>query len=147
MAEPFSAEARAEHRRFPRMSIKLQVRYKRLKQGDISPAAGSMGEDVGAGGMAMRCSQELPAGQLLMLSIYLPPENLQTQAGGESVPEQACTPIAVLARVAWTSQKNSGEFLTGVQFLDLNRNHRKLLKAFLVNFHLDQPDSFLYQAE
>jgi len=46
--------------------------------------------------------------------------------------------------VAWCGGKGKKQHQLGLQFLDLNREHRKVLKAFLVEYGLDHPNSNLY---
>ncbi len=146
MAEFFTGQAGAENRRYPRLKLKLWVHYRPLKQGES--AAGpleSLAEDVGARGTAVRSSHAMRIGQLLMVTLYLPPENKRGEA--DTLPifaEKDCLPVDILSRVVWCRAKDEHEFLLGIQFLDPDPSHRRRLKDFLVDYNLDKPESALY---
>ncbi len=143
-ARVYKGKTYAEHRRFPRMKFKLWVHFKCLERGGSSLSLESLAEDLGAGGMAMRSDHQLKGGQLLMLTLFLPPEDKRVD--GEEMliySEKECMPVDVLARVAWCEPR-AEEFMLGLQFLDLDQANRTKLKAFLVDYNLDRPDSALY---
>ncbi|MCD4813781.1 PilZ domain-containing protein [bacterium] len=142
-SEAFKAEANAERRRFTRMPIKIQVRFRCLDRGNISEPQADLAEDLGAGGLMMHSEQNLPLNQNLMVIIYLPPTEKRF-TDPKDVPEEECLEVEVLSRVAWSAAAPQGGFMIGIQFLDLDQNNRKWLKEFLVDFKLDQPDSSLY---
>ncbi len=144
MAVDYKGQTRAEHRRYPRIQMKLWVHFKCLDKGTISQDLESLAEDLGAGGMAMRSDRKLQMGQLLMLTLYLPPEGKRESSDTLIYSEKDSVPISILSRVVWCSAAADQEYLLGVQFLDLDRQDRKSLKAFLVDYDLDKPDSKLY---
>lgn len=144
MPEIHRGETQAEHRRYPRLRLKLWVHYQCLERGTVSHRLESLAEDLGAGGLAMRSDRALGSGQLVLATLFLPPAELR--AGEENTPiveEKDCVPIPVLCRVVWSAPRED-QYMNGLQFLDLQPQHRKLLKAFLVDFDLDQPESDLY---
>jgi hypothetical protein len=145
--EVFRGSTKAENRRYPRMRLKLPVQYKRLKKGEVSGPQASRAEDLGARGIAMRSDHPMRLGQLLMLTLYLPPEkqrNLVKEGAETALSEKECEPVDVLSRVAWCAPFNEKEYMLGVEFLDPDPQHRSRLKEFLVEFDLDKPDSSLY---
>ncbi len=145
MTEFFNAETRAEHRRYPRTLIKLRVHYKCLQKGDVSRALDSLAEDLGAGGMAMRMGQKLEPGQLLMVAVFLPKTDKRAEIIDTPVfLEKDCITVSILSRVVWCTMKKDHEYIAGIEFWDLNREHRKQFKDFLIDFNLDKPDSDLY---
>jgi len=136
----------AENRRYPRVRLKLWVKYKRLRKGEVTGPHESRAEDLGARGLAMRSAYPMKLGQLLMLTLYLPPENKRPVAGDEvgAFTEAECLPVDILARVVWCAPRDEKEFMLGIQFLDPDPGHRSRLKSLLIEYNLDQPDSALY---
>jgi c-di-GMP-binding flagellar brake protein YcgR len=143
--EVYRSYIRAENRRYPRIRLKLWVQYKRLKKGEESGMHESLAEDLGARGMAMRSDHPMRLGQLLMLTLFLPPEGRREDADQEPVfDERDCVPVDILSRVAWCKPFNDQEYMLGVEFMDPDPSHRSRLKSFLVDYNLDQPNSALY---
>jgi c-di-GMP-binding flagellar brake protein YcgR len=144
MPADFKGQTQAENRRYPRIHLKLWVHFKCLDKGVSALDLESLAEDLGAGGMAMRSDRDLKPGQLLMLTLYLPPASKRESVETLIYSEKESLPVAVLSRVVWSAAAADGEFLVGVQFLDLEAKDRRTLKTFLVDYNLDQPDSKLY---
>ncbi len=143
--EEFRGETGAERRRYPRMPIKLQVSYKCIEKGIISKPEAYLAEDLGAGGVAMRSPRSLDLGQMLMLSLFLPPADDEGKDKDLNIiTEEECVTVGILSRVAWCTSFREDGYLVGLQFLDLDRDDRRRLKDFLMNFKLDAPDSSLY---
>ncbi|MEW6516464.1 MAG: PilZ domain-containing protein [candidate division FCPU426 bacterium] len=141
----FNGETGAERRKFVRRPIKLKVTYRCLERDHVSTVRSDLAEDLGAGGLLLRTHQPLKADQVLMLTLFLPPQDRRQPAMEHlTCPEEECQRVEILSRVAWSAAAPSNGFLAGVQFLDLEQNHRKWLKEFLVEFQLDQPNSQLY---
>lgn len=145
-ADTFRGGVESERRRYPRIPIKLEVQFKCVGKGKVYNSHVHWAEDLGAGGLALRSRRLLKVGQMLLVTLFLPP------AGGrekrriqEPVTAKNGVAVSVLSRVAWNSSRPDGSYLLGIQFLDLDRNERKLLKGFLVEYQLDSPDSPLYQ--
>lgn len=136
---------KAENRRHPRVKLKLTVRYKRLKKGEVTGPHAGQAEDFGARGIAMRSMHPMRLGQLLMLTIYLPAESERRLEKEErQAREENTLPVDILSRVAWCAPYDDKEYMLGVEFLDPDPAHRSRLKAFLIEYNLDQPDSALY---
>ncbi len=135
MTPVYEGKTKAERRRFERRAIHLKLRFQCLDKDHVSGVHNDLAEDLGAGGLAMVSSQELQTGQLLMLTLLLP--------GKEGTPAGS-SEVNVLSRVAWSKPAHQGGYLMGIQFLDLEPAERQLLKSFLVEFELDQPDSAMY---
>jgi c-di-GMP-binding flagellar brake protein YcgR len=141
----FKGETQAERRRYKRKPIKLHVHYQCLDKGVVSEPQRDLAEDLGAGGLMMRSQRPLEKDQVLMLVLLLPPvEKRQKGVATDEYIEEESLAVEILCRVAWATSSQDGGYLIGVQFLDLDQNNRKWLKEFLVDFKLDQPDSFLY---
>jgi c-di-GMP-binding flagellar brake protein YcgR len=141
----YRSQVGAENRKYPRVKLKLWVKYKRLKKGEVSSPNETLAEDFGTQGIAMRSKTPMRMGQLLMLTLYLPPEPKRSlEAEPAAVPEKDCVPVDILSRVAWCAPRSEDEYMLGVQFLDPDPGHRNRLKSFLVDFNLDRPDSALY---
>jgi hypothetical protein len=146
MDSEFKGSTQAEHRRFPRAKIKLWVHFKLLDQENSQTDLESMSEDFGAGGIAMRSDHDLEPGQHLMLMIYLPKKEYRVPSDLDMLifPEEECLPVTVLSRVVWVKELEDHEFIMGVKFLAPDQQQLKLLKEFLVDFNLDNPDSKLF---
>ncbi len=139
MASVYEAKTKAERRRYERRAMHLKLRFQCLDKDYVSPIQNDLAEDLGAGGLAMMSDRDLKPGQLLMLTLMLPDkEDLDRGRLTESAE------VNLLSRVAWSKPASQGGFVIGIQFLDLEPAERQLLKAFLVEFELDQPDSGMY---
>jgi len=141
--EKFSGETAAERRRFPRVPLKLKLYYQCLEKDSVSPPESNLAKDLAAGGLAMYSERVLRQNQLIMLTLYLPlPEKRRTPEGGEAgFAEDECQAVNILARVAWCAPAHKVGFQLGMQFLDMDRDDRKTLKEFLIDYRLYQPDS------
>jgi c-di-GMP-binding flagellar brake protein YcgR len=144
-ANHFSGETQAERRRYPRVPLKLRLEYQCLEKGNVAPSEKKLAKDLAAGGLAMSSERPLPPNQLLMLTLYLPlPEKRDDLEQGESVGEEESVPVNILSRVAWCARRE-GDFEVGVQFLDMDRDDRKTMKSFLIEYRLypGDPTPFL----
>lgn len=146
MAEQvFKGETGAERRRFPRKPLRLRVQFRCLDVDEVSPVEHNLANDLGAGGLAMRTERPLPEDQLLMLSLFLPvPEQSPADREQMDLTRAESLSVDILSRVAWCASSKEGEFVAGVQFLDLDRDGRKLLKRFLAEYRLYQPESTIH---
>jgi hypothetical protein len=144
MPADYTGQTRAENRRSPRIHLKLWVHFKCLDKGMSPLDLESLAEDLGAGGMAIRSDRDLKPGQLLMLTLYLPPVGKRESEATLIYSEKESLPVPILSRVVWCTATTDREFLAGIQFLDLESKDRGTLKSFLVDYSLDQPDSQLY---
>jgi c-di-GMP-binding flagellar brake protein YcgR len=145
MQDVYKAETNAENRRFPRLQLKLWVHYQLLRQGEVSTQQESLAQDLGARGMAIRSDHAVRVGQLLKTTLYLPPEDNRRRP--DKLPiysEKESLPVDILARVVWCQRAENQEYMLGIEFLDPEPAHRSRLKAFLIDYKLDQPDSALY---
>ncbi len=143
-AEIIQGETTAERRRFPRKPLKLQVHCQYVERGNVSSTEKNLAADLGAGGLAMHCAHPLESDQILMVSLYLPlPDKRSNPPDAGAYQEEECTSVAILARVAWSAPAKEGGHHVGVQFLDMDREDRKTLKSFLMDYQLYQPNSFL----
>lgn len=143
MPETFTGETRAENRRFPRKKLKLWVHFACLT--DCPEDFGrleSLSEDLGAGGIAIRSDHQLSEGQLLTLTLFLPPEDKQTGTEDDlTYAEAECVPIDVQGRVRWCTPRDQMEYLFGVEFNKVKPEHRESLTRFLLNYDLVRPGS------
>jgi len=143
----FKGKTIVEARRHPRLPLKLDLKYRVLIRGKTVQfeSSRSLAQDLGAKGVALRSRRDLKEGQLLTMMLYLPPDR-RRKPGGETVanPETECQKVNILARVAWSKKTDKGEYLIGAEFLDIDPEHRKILKKFLVDYQLDDIHSVLY---
>lgn len=140
-----SGETQAERRRYPRVPLKLRLEYQCLEKGKVTPSEKKLAKDLAAGGLAMISENPLSPNQLLMLTLFLPqPEKREAIEQGGTVPAEDSTPVNILSRVAWCARRE-GDFEVGVQFLDMDRDDRKTMKAFLIEYRLypGDPSPFL----
>lgn len=145
MTDFFKGETRAENRRHPRVQMKLWIHYRELTKGELSHPGESLAEDLGTQGMAMRSDHPMRAGQLLRITLFLPPEEKRRGVQDMEVyTEEECLPVDILSRVVWCQETDQHEYILGVQFLDPEPRHRNRLKEFLIDYNLDKPDSALY---
>ncbi len=136
-----------EARRYPRIPLKMKIKYRILIHGQKArfEFSHSLADDLGAKGLAMSSQYPLESGQLLTLTLFLPPQSKRRELVDASVfKEEECDQISVLARVAWSKPRDKGRHAVGVEFLDLEPSDRKTLKRFLVDFELDDMNSPLY---
>lgn len=138
------AQAGAERRRFERIPLNLKISFRCLDKDYISDIKDDLAEDLGAGGVAIRSMYEMKQGQLLMLSLHLPSEDMEEENAKNDDDHESEKVVNIFSTVAWCKLMKTGEFMIGVQFLDLDPDERMDLKEFLVEYKLDQPDSSLY---
>ena len=143
VANQHTGETGAERRRYARRPMKLRVTYQCLAKDRISPKESHLAEDLGSGGLAMRSHEALPKGQIVMVTLFIPREELRAQRGDE-VPDYSeadCVGVNILARVARCIPLGLGDYQVGIQFLDSDGQSRERLKKFLMNYRLYQSDS------
>lgn len=134
-------EVPVERRRYPRRAIKLTVNIRCLEKSHISPEESRLVADLGAGGLSMRSLKPLEPGQILLLKLMLPAHSEPHAPTGLA---DASRVVTMLSRVVWCKASNQGDHLIGVQFLDLDVENRRKLKAFLVEYRLLDPSSNLF---
>ncbi len=135
----------SEKRKFPREDLKLWVHFKTISHGKISTPLESLSENIGSGGVGLITDQELEPGQMLMLTLYLPPEESRKTVEDTLIfEENMCIPISVLAKVAWCKKVQDDEYRFGVQFVELDDYSRSLLKLYLKHYELYSENSPLF---
>ncbi|MBN1595449.1 PilZ domain-containing protein [candidate division FCPU426 bacterium] len=133
-----------ERRRYRRVPFKMAVYFKSLNKGEVSRSTKSHSADFSAGGLAMHSQQKMRRGQMLMLNLFIPVHGrMKYSEGMLDYTKSRCQTTAILSRVAYCL-KTTDAYKLGVQFLDLEKNHRKLLKSFLVKCQLLKSTSRLY---
>jgi len=140
-------EIKAEFRRYPRVPLKVRVSYQFRKKGEPEKvvASRSLAEDLGTQGLAMRSHQDMRVGQILTLTMFIPPPaRREDLSDARVVPVHECLPVAILARAVWCKRLEEQKYLIGIQFLDIEPQDRHALKSFLVDYRLDDQDSPLY---
>ena len=107
--QPPAATGSIEHRRYPRLDLKLPILYKVLGQdsslipSNVRPYLMSESTNVSALGLCLNLPEEFAPGTVLALSIHMVDEREKFSAVGRVLWTQASTP--------------DGHFLTGVQFV------------------------------
>jgi c-di-GMP-binding flagellar brake protein YcgR len=135
-----------ERRRYKRVLIKMAIRYKSIKKGEVSKTIKSHSDDFSAGGLAMHTNQKMRRGQMLMLNLFIPVSGKMSKNDEvQDYTKSSCQTAGILARVAHCT-KVKENYSLGIQFLDLEKNHRKFLKTFLVKTKLLKPGVRLYSS-
>ncbi len=133
-----------ESRQYPRKNIRLEVRCQILRRGVVTEPEIQETVDLGTRGAGILSKVGMDVGGMLMLTLYLPPlAILKNQRSEALIPAKDCQSVAVLSRVIWNEPEGAG-YRYGVQFLDLERDHRQRFKRFLVDLGLDQLSSPWY---
>lgn len=143
----FKGEVMVEARQYPRIPLKMKLKYRILIQGETArlEVSHSLAEDFGARGLAMRSSHALKKGQLITLNLFIPPEDKRKKIKKPTqLKEEECLAVNILARVAWTKPSGGDKYQVGVEFLDLEPQDRTILKRFLADYKLDDMNSPLY---
>jgi hypothetical protein len=138
---------RAESRRFPRKRLPLWVEGAFRPKGDPGRwySFQSVAEDLGTAGLSLRLDREVVPGQVLRLSLDLPPHPQLTSLGRPWVSSDLdYQPVNILARVMWCARRDDGRNQAGVEFLQLEPGERHRFKAFLIAVGLDNASSLLY---
>jgi hypothetical protein len=136
----YQADTLAERRRFPRVALRLPVHYQSgAESGDVSLFNSSITHDLGIGGMAMIATRPLETGDLLNLTLFLPPD-AETEPGTSPDHPDPGSQVNLLSRVIWRQHLTEDQYLLGVQFLDLADQHCERLKTFLRDYRLQTPD-------
>ena len=140
----YAGFAGAERRRFPRHALKLRIQYQQVDKDTVTPVQRQLARDLGVGGLAMETDRDLAPDQLLMITLYLPSadQRAMLEAGAEA-PAETGRRVNVLSRVAWTAPGRAGNRRVGIQFLDLPREDRMVMKQFLKDYRLYKPDASL----
>ncbi|MEW6515912.1 MAG: PilZ domain-containing protein [candidate division FCPU426 bacterium] len=133
-------DVEVENRKYPRHRFKLRLRMAPLKSGELPKPVKSLALDVGAGGMAIHSRNEYVPDQLLTVILYLP--QFQYAHPPAEQPreycETECLPITILCRVVWCRRVGETQYKIGLAFIDIERQRRKLLKHFLVEYEMDE---------
>ncbi|MCD4813596.1 PilZ domain-containing protein [bacterium] len=134
-----------DRRQYRRVPLNMTVKYKSVKKGEISKDWQSTSQDFSAGGLSMFCALKLRRGQLMMINLYVPkgrkkidvrrPVNLLSTQSSQT---------AILSRVAYCKTTGRDRYQLGVEFLDLDKENRKLLKKFLIQSDLLKSSSRMY---
>jgi len=139
---PKKSKSGVERRQYRREPLHLAVEFRALKKNVISKPQASKSGDMSAGGLSLVCNRPLEPDQLLLVTLYIPPEKAVAKP---KVKVPAGEMATVLSRVAWCRPTSHDDyFQLGIQFLDLAREDRQRLKSFLVDKKLDRKSSRLY---
>jgi len=121
-ARKYSSSPQEDKRIYPRISSKVNLRYKIIKtpEGKLISSFEekfNLTNNISAGGLAFPSSEYLNPGIILQLKIELPDGN---------------PPIESLAKVVWTKEISSRErYEVGVCFLDLTGSERTRLAKYV----------------
>ncbi len=137
-------ETGSERRNYPRLPLKLRLQYNSIQKGNISSLVETQSEDLGTGGLTMPSKERMKTGQVLMVTLLLPPRRKNKNPGPAGSPgtlQAKELPVAVLSRVAWCRYLLQKEYQLGVQFLALTFANRQSLKEFFTDNNLDWKNS------
>ena len=114
-----------DKRKYPRIKMELQVKYKVINQNEEALAllehkkAVQMGQaqDVSEQGLCLAGSQRLNPGDIIKLEVPLPEDNHL---------------VRVFSEVIWSTEKDSaGRFLSGIYFMALKDQDAEKMKRFV----------------
>lgn len=106
-----------EKRRFPRVKVRIPVRYKEVRDGAESVAVDSLTCDVSAGGLRFTTDKLISKARNLLLELDIP--NL-------------IHPVKAVSRVAWVEKTNvDGHYEIGSEFMEITEKDRELIAKFL----------------
>lgn len=102
----------ADKRRFPRVEQHIPLQYQVSHEGAWVQGQGRMeAVDLSGGGLRIRVSDEVSADSSLYL--HVPLEN---------------GPVYAMARVAWAHRTPEGDYVAGIEFVDLPEEERARLE-------------------
>lgn len=132
-------DVEVENRKYPRSRFRLGLRLAPLEPGKLPKPVRSLAADVGAGGMAIHSEHAYSPRQLLTVILYLPSMDYNhPPLEPPEYCEAECVPVTLLCRVVWCRREGERGYKLGLAFMDIERQHRKLLKHFLVEYELDE---------
>lgn len=108
----------AERRRFPRLAVSLIVDYSVSKTASIARA---QTRDISAGGICLVVYEDIKAGTVLELKIYLPDN---------------ASPIAAKGKVIWKtefsfSSDSKSRFDMGIEFSEIGESDRQKISLYI----------------
>lgn len=106
-----------EKRRFPRVKVRIPVRYREVRDGAESVAVDSLTCDVSAGGLRFTTDKLVSNACSLLLELDIP--NL-------------IHPVKAVSRVACVEKTNAdGHYEIGSEFMEITEKDRELIAKFL----------------
>jgi len=90
-------------RRFPRLSVNIQVEYTVLEKG--SAVCKGKIEDISVAGLSIKINELLGKGTFLDIKFHLPKDK---------------NPIEAISRVAWSKEIGRNAFETGIEFVKIS---------------------------
>lgn len=137
-----SGRDRRQHRR---ASMKIMVNYKSVKKDQVSSLRKSHSQDLSAGGLGMHSISKLQKGQMLAVELFIPRGKKQVKAKQIlDFSQDKCHTTPILCRVVYCAPTRNSKYKLGIQFLDLDKENRKVLRDFLLQCQLIKPASRLY---
>jgi len=84
-------------------------------------------------------NEKLETGQILQVKIVLPQVEAMSRKKqtGEKLASEDIT-VTLISRVVWRTPYNENTYIVGIQFLDLEQEDTKQLKAFLEEYKLQE---------
>ncbi len=146
MTDPKKVSASGRDRRqYPRAPMKIQVNYKSVKKGQVSSLRKSLSQDLSAGGLGMESISKLQQGQMLAVNLFIPRGKKYVKVKEiQDFSQDECRITPVLCRVVYCASQRKNKYKLGIQFLDLDKENRKVLRDFLLQCQLIKPTSRLY---
>jgi len=110
------ADQATERRRFTRISSRLPLEYKNLREVGIT-AKGVLTKDISEGGIRFTSSKFLSLANRLVITINIPTSARQIKA---------------IAKIAWIKKLPSGEqYEIGNQFLEMSKEDKKEIAKYV----------------
>ncbi|MCK5241422.1 PilZ domain-containing protein [bacterium] len=135
----FTADTFVERRRHPRIPLKIIVNYRKVAESGNSNYKKSQSLNLGIGGIVIRSDQEMPVGELIVVELFLPPEDKrQNLAFLATCPEMECRKVSIQSKIAWSSFFEDEKYIFGVEFLNMSNEDSEYLKSFMEEYKIPE---------
>jgi c-di-GMP-binding flagellar brake protein YcgR len=136
----FIADTFVERRNHPRLPLKIIVNYQKVSESKKGSISKSQSLNLGVGGIAIRSDQEMPVNELIVIYLFLPPEDKrQSLTFLTTCPEIECRKISIQSKVAWCSPFADEKYVFGVEFMNISSEDSEYLKKFMEEYKLPEP--------
>ena len=133
-----TAKSFAENRCYPRLLINLTLNYKYLEYGNLYHALESRTLNLSACGLAMYTDRILPKDQHILMTLFLPRENVVANPGEKTKKtDDNYLSVMLLSSVVWCHQDENDECHVGLKIMQVEPEHKKRLQLFLASHKLD----------
>jgi len=115
-------------RQYQRLTRPYRVEARRLEFPlPLHPAIDALCYDIGAGGLCVESRNKLDLGELMQIRVHVPKLNKFSPSFFKTYENDTEQYVQCLGKVAWV-RPESGKFLVGLNFTDIDSDQRKALK-------------------